>query len=504
MAIAFQSEVLPHSCDFIGYSWLINHFNLELSLRQLSCISQKRLASQTLQNGKWLIFDAQLMVENLAYSHLEFALKHEYIDLLILKKILKQFSIQEISQNIELNPKRILSKKIWFMYEFLLDTKLPLEDLPVGKYDDLLDEKKYIVNRNYIKSKRHKINNNLLGTKNLCPIIKKTKQLEHYLDANLNNEISNLIGTVSKSLVRRAASFLLLSDSKASFEIEGERPPKNRIENWGKIINEAGKTTLSVNEIQRLHAILLEDSRFIKIGLRDQEVFLGDRDRDNYPLPEFIGAKSKDIAGLMNDWIELEQKLINDGINPILHAAIIAFSFVYIHPLEDGNGRIHRYLMHHVLANRNFYPKGMIFPISTVILDEIERYREILVQHTSPLMKMIDWEATETGNVRILNDTDDLYRYFDATSSCEFIFECVEKTIKETLPNELKYLNSFDRAYKEINEIFEMPDNKIKSLIIFILQNDKKLSKNKKEKYFKELTAQELKIIEELVEENFQ
>ncbi|HIP51694.1 MAG TPA: hypothetical protein EYG94_06355 [Campylobacterales bacterium] len=31
---------------------------------------------------------------------------------------------------------------------------------------------------------------------------------------------------------------------------------------------------------------------------------------------------------------------------------MIAFSFVYIHPLEDGNGRIHRYLIHHVLAER--------------------------------------------------------------------------------------------------------------------------------------------------------
>ena len=191
-------------------------------------------------------------------------------------------------------------------------------------------------------------------------------------------------------------------------------------------------------------------------------------------------------------------------IDPILHATIIAFSFVYIHPLEDGNGRIHRYLMHHVLANRNFYPKGMIFPISTVILDEIERYREILVQHTAPLMKMIDWEATENGNVKILNDTEDLYRYFDCTLSCEFIFECVEKTIRETLPDELEYLNSFDKTYKEINEIIEMPDNKLKSLITFILQNGYKLSKNKKEKYFNELTAQEIKTIEDIVAEIFQ
>lgn len=503
MTIAFQNELLPNSCQLIGYSWLISNFNLELPLRQLSCVSQKRLAAQTIQNGKWLIFDAQLMVVDLAYSHLEFAIKHEYIDLLVLKNILKSFSVEEISQNIKINPKRILSKKIWFLYEFLLDEKLPLEDLSVGKYDDLLDEKKYIVNNNSIKSKRHKINNNFLGTQKLCPIIKRTTELQYYLDIDLSNEISNVIGKVSKGLIRRAASFLLLSDSKASFEIEGERPPKNRIENWGKIINEAGKTSLSVNEVQRLHAILLEDSRFIKIGLRDEEVFLGDRNRDNYPIPEFIGAKSIDLPVLMQDWIELEQKLTNDEINPILQAVVIAFSFVYIHPLEDGNGRIHRYLIHHVLANRNFYPKGMIFPISNVILDEIEKYRDILVEHTGPLMRMIEWEATGAGNVKILNSTDDLYRFFDCTSSCEFIFKCVEKTIKETLPNELKYLSSFDKAFQEINEVVEMPDNKIKSLITFILQNDNKLSKSKKEKYYKQLTFNEIKNIEGIIVENF-
>ena len=503
MAIAFKNEILPKSCKLIGYSWLINNFNLNLPLRQLCCISEKRLASQTLRNGKWMIFDAQLMVEDMPYTHLEFAIKHEYLDLLVLKKILAMFTIEDISQNINVNSKRILSKKIWFLYEFLLKINLPIQDLPAGKYDDLLDEKKYIVNQKHIKSKRHKINNNLLGTQNFCPIIKRTKKLQSFIDANLSNEISKVIGKVSKALIRRAANFLLLSDSKASFEIEGEHPPKNRIENWGKIINEAGKTPLSIDEIKRLHAILLEDSRFIKIGLRNDEVFLGDRDRENYPIPEFIGAKSKDLNTLIQDWIELETKLSDNDIDPILQAVIISFSFVYIHPLEDGNGRIHRYLIHHVLANRDFYPKGMIFPISNVILDEIEKYRDTLLSHTEPLMSLIEWKATNSGNVIVINDTDDLYRYYDCTKSCEFIYECVEKTIKETLPDELKYLSAFDNSYEAINEIIQMPDNKIKSLITFILQNNKKLSKIKKEKYYPLLTDEEIKSIEEVIRENF-
>jgi len=503
MAVTFQNSILPDGAELIGFSWLLNHFKLNVPLRDLSCISTKRLSSQKLQSANWTLFDTKLKIDNRAFSHLEFALKHEVLDLLVLKYILKSFQEEDLTQEIKENPKRIFSKRIWFYYEFLLNKKLLLDDLPISKYDNLVDEKKYITSNNPIKSKRHKINNNLLGTSKICPIILRTKALEQYMNLNLKDDISMLIGTVSKSLVRRAASFLLLSDSQASFEIEGERASKNRIENWGKIINEAGKTSLSVHEIERLHGILLEDTRFIKIGLRDDEVFLGDRDRENFPVPEFIGARSQDLEILMEDWIALNKILDSNNIDPILHAVIIAFSFVYIHPLADGNGRIHRYLIHHVLAQRDYYPKGMIFPISSVILDEIEKYRDVLVTHSSPLMNIISWEATAVGNVKVLNDTSDLYRFFNCTQSCEFIYAAVEKTIKETLPNELKYLDAFDKAYKAINEMIEMPDNQIKSLITFILQNSGKLSKKKKEKYYEKLRLEEIKEIESIIEECF-
>jgi Fic family protein len=39
-------------------------------------------------------------------------------------------------------------------------------------------------------------------------------------------------------------------------------------------------------------------------------------------------------------------------------AAATAFGFVYVHPFQDGNGRIHRCLVHHVLAERKFTPPG--------------------------------------------------------------------------------------------------------------------------------------------------
>ena len=332
MILTFQNKILPDSSNLIGFSWLIKYFNLNVPLREVACVSQKRLASQRVVTDALIQFDSVFKIEENPYAHLEFSIKHETIDLLVLKSVLKHLPLDELVGSIKKNPKRILSKKIWFYYEFLLCKKLPIEDLPAGKYDNLLDPQKYIVRNHPVKSQRHKIHNNLLGTASICPIIQRSQALEMHIDSDLKANISTIFKGISKSMIRRAASFLLLSDSKASFDIEGERATSNRIESWGKIINEAGKVSLSAIEIERLHSILMDDSRFMKIGLRESEVFLGDRDHDNMPMPEFIGAKSEDLKTLIDSWIELNSIFMEDKLDPVMHATIIAFSFVYIHP----------------------------------------------------------------------------------------------------------------------------------------------------------------------------
>ena len=68
----------------------------------------------------------------------------------------------------------------------------------------------------------------------------------------------------------------------------------------------------------------------------------------------------------------------DDGLDPVLQAAATAFAFVHVHPFQDGNGRLHRCLIHHVLAERKFTPAGMVFPVSSVMLDRIDEYRSTL------------------------------------------------------------------------------------------------------------------------------
>lgn len=191
------------------------------------------------------------------------------------------------------------------------------------------------------------------------------------------------------------------------------------------------------------------------------------------------------------------------ALDPVIAAAALAFGFVYIHPFEDGNGRIHRYLIHHVLAQRGFNPPGLVFPVSASILDRIGAYGTILKSHSLRLLPLIEWETTGRGNVRVLNDTADFYRFFDATHHAEFLFECVRTTIEEDLPNESDFLQRYDRFTGHLQAIADMPDRTADLLFRFLHQNAGRLSRRAREREFRMLTDEETEGIERFYDEAF-
>ncbi len=220
-------------------------------------------------------------------------------------------------------------------------------------------------------------------------------------------------------------------------------------------------------------------------------------------MPEHISARPDDLKALMTGLIETYELLCKDDFDAVLIATLIAFGFVFIHPFEDGNGRIHRYLFHHVLAENDFVPKGLIFPVSAVILERIDEYRKILEHFSKPRLDLIEWRPTENNNVEVLNETIDLYRYFDATNQAEFFFECVEETVNKTLPDEVEYLKKYDLLNEFIKNYIDMPDNLVDLLIRFLSQNNGKLSKRGQKKEFAKLTDREIQAIEQKYEEIF-
>jgi Fic family protein len=178
-------------------------------------------------------------------------------------------------------------------------------------------------------------------------------------------------------------------------------------------------------------------------------------------------------------------------LDAVIAAAVLAFGFVYVHPFEDGNGRIHRYLIHHVLAQRGFNPPAVVFPFSAAILERIDEYRAVLEDYSRRLLPLINWQATTDGNIRILNVTGDYYRFFDATPHAEFLYSCVKTTIEEDLPHETDFLRRYDQFRGRIQEIVDMPDRTTDLMFQFLRQNAGRLSKRAREQEFAQLTQQE-------------
>lgn len=501
-ARTFQESVIPADTRLVGLAALVQAFAIKAPARRASCVSEKHVRGSRRDKGLWTIFDRRYWPGDDFEDHLSFALRHEEIDLLILKRIFEAVDQKVMVGVIQGARTGVPSRRAWFFYEMLTGRTLKVSDAPAVAAIDALDATAYFTGRPRL-SRRHRVRDNLLGTARFCPMIRRTKMLREFGSRELGSKASEIIGRTRAHLVARAASFMLLADSRASFEIEGERPPRGRLERWGRAVLQAGKHALTLEEIIRLHAILIEDTRFVRPGLRPDGVFLGERNHQGDPLPEFIGARPSDLEDLMQGMLEANDRMREGNLDPVLQAAATAFGFVYIHPFQDGNGRLHRCLIHHVLTERKFTPTGMVFPVSSVMLDQIDRYRDTLRAHSSPLMNFMEWRSTPERNVEVLNDTADLYRYFDCTGSAEFLYGCVERTVEHDLPQEIDYLRRHDEAMRRVMDTVEMPDRLAESLVMFIRQNKGRLGKKRREAEFKTMTDKEVKTVEAIVSEAF-
>lgn len=493
--LVFHGRTAPEAGFLTGYGAVIQYFKLEVPTPPtLALISKK---NKNYKKPGWIVFGPKYQPSDTLTGHIVFALKYEGVNLLFFKKLFEKLDQSEIVIVIMSEYTGQYMRKIWFLYEWLMQKKLPIADLTFKNFIPLLDDKLQYASTLSYNSSRHRIRNNLPGTVNFCPLIQRTKKLEDYISLNLSEKTTEVIHGIHKDILLRTSAFLLLKDSKASFTIEGEKPTQNRAMRWGKAIGQAGSKPLSKEELLRLQQIVIENDRFVDMGFRKKGGFVGEHDRTTgEPIPEHISARWQDLNILINGLIETATLLENIKFNPVLSAAKIAFGFVFIHPFEDGNGRIHRYLIHHLLSVMKFTPQGIIFPVSSAILDKIDDYRKVLETYSHPMLDFIKWKRKADNNIEVLNETIDYYRYFDATIQAEFLFKCVESTINDIIPQEVNYLQKYDDMKSWLDDSFEMPDKMVAMLIRFLEQNMGLLSKRAIEKEFAVLSSTEIKEIE--------
>ena len=500
----WKDRALPETGWPAGYSALLDHYALEVPLPPYLAIVAER--HEPSPSSDWQVLPRRLKPDDTVEAHLEFALKYEGLNLSVLKALFETAtSSNTLVSLVRESPMGKYARRLWFLYEWLTGRRLEVPDLQGRpRAVPVVDSSFQVARSDGELAKRHRVRNNLPGTARFCPMVRWTDPLRALAAEELHKQAREVLGRTHPDVMARAAAFLLLSDSQSSFEIEGETPPQHRARRWGQAIAEAGSRELTVDELVRLQRIVIGDDRFVHIGLREKGGFVGPRDRRTRdPLPEHISARPQDLRDLIEGILAYEQRATKDGIDPVIAAAVVSFGFIYLHPFEDGNGRVHRWLIHHVLAEADYNPSEFPFPVSAAILRNLFSYRQTLESYSGPLLDHIEWDVTERKNLRVLHDTADYYRFFDATAHAEFLYRCVSETVKLDLPQEVAYLEAYDRFVKRVQQIVDMPSDTIDLLHRFLRQNEGVLSQRARTREFSALTPQEVREIEMIHNECF-
>lgn len=494
----FRETPLPEPGEPAGYAALVDRYDLEVPLpSRMTAIAARHHPEST---REWQMLTPAHAPDESLQGQLEFAVKWEGVSLGVLSALFRQLDPGEIVRLVQAKPTGAYARRLWFLYEWLTGVRLDVPDAGKVRAVLVLDPAQQFASAEGPLSRRHRVRNNLPGTREFCPLVRRTPALDRYVELGLDTRAREVIGRTHPDVVRRAAAILLLEDSKASFAIEGERPSQDRALRWGQAIGDAGHRDLTIEELARLQELVIGDPRFVQLGLRTEGGWLGDRDRrTGDPIPAHISARHEDLQGLMQGVVEYERRALGSSVDPVVVAAALSFGFVYIHPFEDGNGRIHRWLIHHVLARAGYNPPGLAFPVSAPMLRRIAEYRGVLDSYSGQVLPLIEWRPTERGNIEVLNDTGDYYRFFDATSHAEFLYACVEETVIRDLPHEVAYLEGFDEFSRRVqDEIADMPERKINLLSRFLEQNGGSLSKPARTREFEQLSDEEVEYIEDL------
>ena len=487
-----------------GYSALIRRFNLAVMSNWHESVvgtgSTHRI--ETKSDHLHELFPAAYWPGDTVGDHLEFALKYDGINLQILAKLFAAAPQGAIAEYVRAKPTGKYARRVWYLYEFLTGARLPMEDISQGNYIDLLDHEKYYTSQG-VAVQRQRIRDNLLGDARFCPIIRRTDLLQRFEKSGLAEQCRRLIEEVPVELLRRALGYLYTKESKSSFEIEHIRPNSTRTERFVALLQLAEKEDFfgkrALIELQNR----IVDERFRDDGYRRSQNYVGETIAWQGERVHFVSPKPQDLDGLMDGMYVAHQRMTESSLQPVVHAAAVAYGFVFMHPFEDGNGRIHRFLIHNILSLRGFTPTGIMFPVSAVMLKQEAKYNASLEALSRPLMSLIDYVLDEQGRMTVRNETGDYYRYMDMTAQAEALFEFIRETIETELVQELTFLVNHDRAKHSVQEIVDMPDRMIDLFIRCCLQNHGRLSKRKREDTFQKLTDAEISKMESAVQEAY-
>ncbi|EJM34798.1 hypothetical protein PMI26_05602 [Pseudomonas sp. GM33] len=418
-------------------------------------------------------------------GHFEFGLKYEEIHLEFFARLFAKTGPEPIEAWCRREPFGQYARRTGFLYEWLTGQSLDVPDVTNGGYVDALSAQDYLTRSEAPRVRRWRVKNNLPGTPGFCPLVRRTTAVKEALQFDLGAALKELDRTFGADILMRTASWLTFKESRASFLIEKEADQADRIQRFAHVIAQhCGhiEAPLSNDSLRSLQAgILGRDA--IGLGLRRSPVFVGQATMRE-DIVHYIAPHFEELAPLLEGLNEFE--IATRGAESVARAAVLAFGFVYIHPMRDGNGRIHRFLINDTLIRDKAVPDGVILPVSATITSSIDfraGYDRTLEVFSRPFMRryaaaygfgeLVTYEDGTPSNFIFdeYKDAGFAWRYPDLTEHVLYTARVVEHTIRTEMADEARVLVIFQRAQEQLKEVLEMPDQDANRIIRSIKEN---------------------------------
>jgi hypothetical protein len=495
----------PPKNRLAGYAFLIEQYRLSvLPNWHTSSVSPTGTLRSTIQDAQVeSVYPQSYWPGDRTEDHLEFALKYDGVNLGILSALFDVVEADEIAAWISSKPTGKYARRVWFLYEFLTGRELPLPDLTKGNYIELLEPDRYYIAARGRRVQRQRVIDNLLGGRAFCPIIRRTEKLAAVEAIDLRKRCEEVVTHYPPDLLRRALSYLYNKETKSSFEIEHIKPSASRTEKFIGLLEMAEHKDFCEKPLLIDVQNRIVDPRFRDMDYRADQNYVGQTISYQKQIVHYVCPKPDDLPELMAGLLTAHQVMKERAVPAIIHAAAISYGFVFMHPFEDGNGRIHRFLIHNILFLRGAIPKGLMFPVSAAMLKNPALYNHSLQTFSNHLMQMVEYDLDDLGQMTVSGETGRLYRYIDMTAQAEALYDFVKLTIEHELVEELDFLVNYDKTKQAIQEIVDMPDRLIDLFIQLCMQNNGRLSAGKRESHFGFLSDDELAGMENVVREGY-
>ncbi len=494
--------------NLIGGAWLVANYSIEpvMPLQTLSRIGRRR-ATQVLEGITTETYVESMRPSATLRGHLTFHLKHEVSHLELLSQLFAKIDPRELTDWVADEPSGQYAKRAGFLYEFLTGKTLEIHAAITGSYINVLDGTKLVVAspEQSISNRRWRVRDNLPGTRVFCPLIRKTEDSVKAMGLDVPSLISELALEFGEELLMRSAVWMTLRESKSSFAIEGEADQSDRIQRFADVLSRRtgqGSWPLNQAALAELQSEILGKRTTLQhFGIRQSPVIVGEVARYQ-EVVHYIAPPAEDVTEMLEGLVTFLER--TQGQSSVMRSAVAAFGFVYIHPLADGNGRVHRFLINDILRRDGAVKDPMILPVSSLITSnhtERHAYDRILDEISRPLMQSLTGlyefapnhtpypDGIRSNFVFHSNDSArHTWRLLDLTRHVTYLAHVLDRTIREDMREESRYMRSHAQAKIAIKGIVEMPDMQIDRIIRSAKSNQGKLSN---------LLAKEIPILDE-------